>query len=296
VNMKTTLNKIALAFLLMLVPALCQAQQNYLTQTSLAAAVAAPANQPIAAPVPYTYVTVASSTGITGILLNQSGTINQQNQWEIFVDRELMAVVAVNGNVLQVQRGVGGTLATSHANGAMVLAGRSAWFYVADPGTPSIQGIGNPSNQPCVLANVLVSPYVNIRTGQQWICSPFSLTWAPGFGNPYLPQGPVDVTNAGATASVAGATNIAWPFTRISGANAITSFTFTGNGAIGVAGSGTAATTNNATSSFCIIPATGSTWTTTATNNIGAAITAAAGVQQCWYWSGQDGKWYPLGQ
>jgi hypothetical protein len=292
--MRKTFNKLALGFLatlaVLLFPALAEAQQNYLIQTTLTTALPAPAAQNIAAPVPYAAVTVGSATGISGILGNQTGTINQQNSWQIYIDRELMQVVSVNGLVLQVQRGIGGTVATSHAAGAMVLAGRPQWFNVSDPataqglgGAPSSQGLTMPTNAPCVLANVVASPWVNIRTGAQWICSTTSLTWVAGFGNPFLPFSSSSAT----TASVAGATNIAFPMTKISGTNAITSWTFTGNGAIGVAGN---ATVNGATSSFCVIP-TGA-YTTVVGNNIGVATTGKVGAVQCWYWDGPDGKWY----
>ena len=199
--------------------------------------------------------------------------------------RELETVVGVSGTTLQVLRGQGGTRATSHASGAMVLAGRPNWFSVQDPGSPSLQGITAPTNEPCVLANVLASPVVNIRTGAQWYCNPVSLVWSPGFNNPYLPLG----NYGGTTSSVAGATAIAFPVTKISGTNAITSWTFTGNGAIGIAG---AATANDTIAQFCVIP-TGA-FTTTATNNIGSAVTSVVGQEQCWQWSGTDGKWFVL--
>jgi hypothetical protein len=89
-------------------------------------------------------------------------------------------------------------------------------------------------------------------------------------------------------ASVAGAQPIPGPVSKISGTNAITSFTFTGNGAIGLNGAATVNSSNGA--EFCIIP-TG-VFTTTATNNIGAATTSIVGVEQCWVWNGPDGKWY----
>jgi len=286
--MNKTLKKIAFGLFLALValalPSLSQAQQNYLIQTTLTAAVPAPASLNLAAPVPYSGVSVASSTGISGILGNQTATINQQTSWQIYVDRELMQVVQVNGNVLQVQRGVGGTVATAHASGAMVLAGRAYWFNVSDPGVSSTpQGTNAPANSPCVLANVIASPWVNVRSGNQWVCNPNSLTWQAGFGSPYIAQNSAMAT----VASVAGATNVSFPTIKISGTNAITSWTFTGNGAIGVCG---VATANSCMTSFSVIP-TG-TWTTTATNNIGAVISAVVGQVQVWNWNAVDGKWY----
>jgi hypothetical protein len=281
-----TMNKVALALLVAMVVMLCPtfAQQNYLIQTTLTAAQPAPA-APGSPPVPSTFASVASVTGLSGIQLNQTATINQQTSWQIYVDRELETIVAVNGLVLQVQRGQGGTLASAHASGAMVLAGRAFWFYVTDPGAQSSQGITFPSNTPCVLANVVASPWVNIRTGAQWICNPTSLTWTAGFNNPFLPTG----TYFNSSASTA-TQPIAGPVIKLTGTTAATSFTFTGNGAIGINGAATA--NSNVGGEFCVIP-TGA-WPTTAGNNIGATTTGVAGVEECWLWNGTDGKWYEI--
>jgi hypothetical protein len=286
-----TLNKLAVLLVLLAACAVtAPAQQNFLTQTTLSAAVAGQYLGPGSTgnvPAP-TLITVASATGIVGISPNLGVTASQPSgNTNLFIDREQMRVTAVNGTQLTVVRGVNGTVATPHSNGAMVLAGQARFFYVQDPGGIGSAGPGGgvSSNVPCILNNVVVSPWVNIRTGAQWYCNPNSLVWTPGFNNPQLRQGASFAT----TASVAGATNIAGPVTKISGANAITSFTFTGNGAIGVAG---AATVNSQTAEFCVIP-TG-LFTTTATNNIGAATTAIVGVMQCWQWNGPDGKWYQI--
>jgi hypothetical protein len=262
-----------------------QAQQNYLTQTYLATAQPLPA-APGTPPVPSTIASVNSATNIVAPSLNGTGTINTQTQWQLYIDRELETVTGVNGTIVQVIRGQGGTRAASHAAGAMVLAGHPNWFYVQDPGSLGVSGITAPSNEPCVLAAVVASPFVNIRTGAQWYCNPVSLVWTPGFNNPFLTTGQY----GGTTASVAGATAIAFPVVKISGTNAITSFTFTGNGAIGLAGTATANVGSNG--QFCIVP-TGA-FTTTATNNIGSAQTAVVGQEQCWQWSSTDGKWFVI--
>ena len=264
------------------------AQQNYLTQTTLSAAVAGQYLGPGSTgnvPAP-TLIQVTSATGIVGAAPNLSVTASQPNfQSAIFVDREEMLVIAVNGTQLTVTRGVNGTVATPHNSGAMVLAGQPRWFYVQDPGgLGSPGGAGYISNVPCVLNNVVVSPWVNIRSGAQWYCNPTALVWTPGFNNPLLPQG----ASFSTVASAAGAQAIPGPVSKISGTNAITSFTFTGNGNIGLNGAATANTQVGA--QFCVIP-TGA-FTTTATNNIGAATTAIAGVEQCWVWNGPDAKWY----
>jgi hypothetical protein len=279
-----------LALLIALCSLPASAQQNFLTQTTLSAAVAGQYLGPGSTgnvPAP-TLITVASATNINGILPNLGVTASQPvGNTNLFIDREQMRVTAVNGTQLTVVRGVNGTVATPHATGAMVLAGQSRFFYVQDPGGLGSQGPGGApiSNVPCILNNVVVSPWVNIRTGAQWICNPTSLVWTPSFNNPLLPLGASFAT----VASVAGAQPIPGPVSKISGTNAITSFTFTGNGMIGLNGAATANT--QVGGQFCIIP-TG-IYTTTATNNIGAATTAVVGIIQCWYWNGPDAKWYP---
>lgn len=266
------------------------AQQNYLGQTTLAAAVAGQYLGPGSTgnvPAP-TVIQVASATGIVAANPYLGPTPGQPSfQSELYVDHEAMLVVGITGTTLTVVRGVNGTVATPHSSGAMVLFGQPRFFYVQDPGSSAGNGPGSSpiSNVPCVLNNVVVSPWVNIRTGAQWYCNANSLVWTPGFNNPALPLGASQAT----VSSVAGATNVGGPVFKISGTNAITSWTFTGNQNIGIAGNATA---NSQTAQFCVIP-TGA-FTTTATNNIGAAITAVVGQEQCWQWNGPDGKWYVI--
>jgi hypothetical protein len=287
-NMRKHL-KFLIVLLALLAPSFLAAQQNYLTQTTLSAAIPGSivgqgtTSTPPGIPAP-TLAQVTSATSIVGANPNLGTTASQPNQTEIYVDKELMLVTAVNGTSLSVVRGVQGTAVTPHAAGAMVLAGRPYWFYNFDPGsTPTVQSLI--SNAPCVLNNVVVSPWVNIRSGAQWICNPTSLVWTPGFNNSGLSTG----ASFSTVASVAGVQPIPGPVSKISGTNAITSFTFAGNGAIGLNGAATA--NSSAGGQFCIIP-TG-IYTTVAGNNIGAATTAIVGVIQCWTWNGPDGKWYP---
>lgn len=285
-NIKNTLKYLIAVLVLLVAPSFSSAQQNFLGQTTLSATVAGNiVGQGTAPLVPAPQlVSVASATGIVGLNPNLSVTASQPNQSEIYVDRELMLVIAVNGTTLTVARGIQGTVAAPHNTGAMVLVGKPYWFYAFDPGG-SAAAQGYVSGVTCVLNNVLVSPWVNIRTGAQWYCNPTALIWTPGFNNPLLPSG----ASFSTVASAAGAQAIPGPVSKISGTNAITSFTFTGNGDVGLNGAATANT--QAGGQFCIIP-TGA-YTTTATNNIGAATTAVVGIVQCWYWNGPDAKWYP---
>lgn len=266
--MKNIFKKFALSLLLMLCPALASAQQNTLVQTTLSAAVAAPSN-PNSPPITPVLVQVASATGITGISLNATSTLGGQNQWIIYVDREAMAVVSVSGTSLQVLRGWNGTLASAHASGQMVLYGRAPWFYVTDPGVPSNGGLGV-SHLPCTSTTVYVTPWLNIKSGAQWLCSSVSSTYEPGWNNSLADSHSGDF---GTSAAATGAQTIPGPFFRLSGTNAITIFTIPVGFNATAVGSG----------SFCVYP-TGA-FTTTATSNIASATTAVAGKTLCFTWN-----------
>lgn len=271
-----------LAFLLfvfaaLLLPSVSLAQQNLLVQTTLAAAVIPPPssttpNQPGT-------VQLASATGIVAQGLNGTGTINSQNNWILFVDREEMAVVGVQGTNLQVLRGYNSTHATGHASGTMVLYGKAAWFYTTDPGVTFSQGgVGAPGGGTCTVAGQFAYPWLNVRNGEMWACSPTSLTYVPWFGNANNPFISVDF---GTAAASTGAQAILGPLFRLSGTNAITSFTIpVGMNATAVGGA-----------QFCVVP-TGA-FTTTATNNIAFASTAVANRIICWTWNAGTSKFYP---
>jgi len=70
---------------------------------------------------------------------------------------ELVTVVSLGlGTTVNVRRGGDGTATADHAAGSPVLIGRGDQFYATDPvGMPPVA--------------VLVSPWVNVRTGTQWL-------------------------------------------------------------------------------------------------------------------------------
>lgn len=253
------------------------AQQNLLVQTTLSAAVPLPSTSgavsggAAATPAPFGLVQVASATGIVSYQLNPTSTLNVQNLWVLYVDREEMAVITANGTSLYVIRGYNSTTATSHASGSMVLYGKAPWFYNIDPGTVLSQGgAGVSGGTACTVAGQFAFPWVNLRTGAMWACSPTTLTYVPWFSNPLSPLNSADF---GTVASVAGATAVQGPFFRVSGIAAITSWTLP----VGFNNTATGA------GSFCIYP-TGA-FTTTATNNIAAASTAVVGKTLCYTWN-----------
>ena len=236
--MKTTMKTILIASLLM---GSAFGQLNTLVQTSLSAAITQ--NQ--------TVFSVGSATGIvapTNAVAGSALYVVDVGQ----VLGELMNVQSISGTSLTVSRT--GSRAKPHLSGAMVLVATAPnWFQTKDP------------SGSCVTASTYVTPYLNINTGAQWLCSAKTLAWIPSWGNPLSAiQG--QVNDASATASVGGTTAISGPVTHISGTNAITAFGMP----IGWQGN-----------AFCIIPDAAYTTTTGGTTvastrvmAIGAASTA----------------------
>ncbi len=160
---------------------------------------------------------------------------------------ELMNVKAIpSSGVVTVDRGV--SVRTAHISGAYVLiAPRQTAFQGSDP------GISQPT---CTAATSGYSPWLNATTGAQWYCSATG-SWIPHWGTANSQN--MSLISGTATASVAGATVIGGPFLKISGTNAITSFTMSA----GWHGQG-----------FAVYPT--AAFTITATNNICKAATAVA--------------------
>ncbi len=74
----------------------------------------------------------------------------------LFVDREAMAVLAVNGSVATVQRGIMGTTATAHSSGQTVWVGPANAYGASDPSGQF------PSGDDIYLPRVVIS------TGNVW--------------------------------------------------------------------------------------------------------------------------------
>ncbi len=88
-------------------------------------------------------IKVASTSGITAGM-------------RLFIDRELMSVVSLGVSTLvNVRRGVDGTLATAHTAAFPMYIGAADQFYNFDPQ-------GKPPEA------VLVSPHINVLTGDVW--------------------------------------------------------------------------------------------------------------------------------
>lgn len=248
--------------------------QAALTQTTLAAAVSGPALYSGTSPTISGTVTLASCTGLAGPIL--PGTPSSI----IYVGREAMGVFSLNSTscTAVVNRGYLGTQAAPHPSGDMVLYGPNYAVTIAQGGNPVPSGLFQqdpPVGGSCTASGTPTTPWVNVFTGSQWLCSPATGTWVAGFNNPLATDYAGDM---GTVASVAGAQTVLGPLFRISGTNAITSFTIP---------VGLNATASGA-GSFCVYPT--AAFTTTATNNIAAASTAVIGKLLCFTWDAATSK------
>jgi hypothetical protein len=243
-----------LSFLFALALSLPALGQATLTGTTLAAAATSSA----------TTLQVASATGITAnstLLYIFDGTARGE---AVFVN-------SVSSKTLKVTRGYHGTSANGHISGALVLLGPPNYFYSGDP------------SGACTLTSTLVTPYVNIKSGRQWLCSSVTNSWVPGFFNDSGIPGDTLLV-----ASAAGATAVSGPQFHVNGTNAITAWgASTSAGSLGMGGSAT----DVMGAPFCVIP--DAAFTTTATNNIAKASTAVANKPLCFTFDQTNKKYVP---
>jgi len=208
--------------------------QTTMTTTTLSAAVSSTST---------TTVRVASATGITAgstMLYIEDGTGG-------FGAGEALFVNSVNGTAIGVTRGYYGTLANQHISGAIVFVGPPSAFQVVEP------------SGACTAANQPFTPYLNVKTGNQWLCSTISLSWVPGFFNQSAPTGVTVAVASAATAVPSG------PLFHVTGAVAITTI----GAGVGMGGS----TTSVEGAPFCIIPDNATVAGLTAGNNIAKSTT-----------------------
>lgn len=255
------------------------AQQQVMTQTTLASPVLGPALYSGTSPTIQTTVQLASCTGI------QFPTLPGTPVSYIYVGREEMGIFGGNTTscFLNVIRGYGGTQAAPHPSGDMVLVAPAYQVTTATGGNPVPNGLfpqDPPVGGTCLQAGTTTSPWINVLTGAQWLCSSITNTWVAGWNNPLAG----DFSGQTATvAAAAGAVLPTGPLFIISGAGAITGFT------IPVGCNATA--TGNCT--FTVIVAAGSTWTWTAAGNIMTAGTPVAGHSIVFTWSASLQKFVP---
>lgn len=264
--MKNYFKMFAAVLALVLLPSLAFGQQFTLTQTTASAKI----------DYNTTSFSLASVTGITGF--------STGNTIDLYIDRELMQVVSVNtaAKSVSVLRGMSGTQAAAHASGVMVLSGNPNAFIAYDP--EGVCSITNPRN---AAEAVPAQPTINIKNGNQWLCSAAisttvggTGTWVPGFGNPGNSGTPVTITKL--VASTAGLITPSGPLFHVNGTSAITGFNIpTGCNATTVGGC-----------SFTIIPDAAFTWTTA--NNIAVAGTAVANLLITFTWDPANSKFVQM--
>lgn len=228
--------------------------QTALTQTTLSAAVNA--SQQV--------ITVASATGISApapltgnvygaqvgsMLVLEDGTSGTLGT------TEAMLVTGVSGTNISVVRGASSTTASAHIAGALVFVGTPSQFYTLDP------------TGGCTASATLVTPYVNIRNGNQWLCSTITNSWVPGFFNVSVAQGVSAAVASATTATPSG------PLFHVTGSTAITTI----GSAVGMGGS----TTSTIGAPFCIIPDNATASGLTAGNNIAKSTTFVVGQPVC---------------
>jgi hypothetical protein len=250
--------------------------QTALTQTTLSGAVSGPALYSGSSPTISGSLTLASCTGIAGPVL--PGTPSSI----IYVDREAMGVFSINSScVATVFRGYMGTQAAPHVSGAMVLYGPNYSVTVALGGNPVPSGLFTqdpPDGSTCTAANTPTTPWVNVLTGAQWLCSTITGGWVPGWENPWA--NPSTWGQTATVASAAGAITPSGPYFNISGTAAITGF----NIPVGF----------NTTQGGCFTANPTGIWTWTAAGNIATAgTTTAATTPVTFCWNVVSAKWIP---
>lgn len=248
--------------------------QTALTQTTLAAAVTVgPAGG--ASGITGSYSTQLSLTSATGIQVANNG----QPITFVYIDQELFGILSLapgQTTIYNVLRAQLGTRAAAHSLGAMALIEVVSPQFGGFSGSGGFQSTDPPGGlgAACTATNTLATPWVNVLTGAQWICSVQSSTWTAGFNNPLLYVAPIQ--NGPLSAAASGAQAVPSTVFSLSGTNAISSFTLP----VGCGAQSPLAGSTAGTCAFGIIP-TGA-YTTTATNNIASASTAVVGHIQWW--------------
>lgn len=271
-----------IATLLSLVAALCSISfgQAALTQTTLAAAQTCGAScgaSGVGSTSLQLTVNLASATGITQAFNGQPVTF-------VLIGQEvegILTTVTGQTTIFNVLRGQMGTKVSAHPSGDMVLAQVVTPQFGGNSGSGGLQVVDPPVNANCTSTATLVTPWVNVSSGAQWLCSSITNTWVPGWNNPYSggPGGRSSVTAA--VASAAGQVTPSGPLFHITGTAAITGWLIPiGFNATALGGG-----------SFCVIP--DAIFTTTTANNIALATTAVVNKIDCWSWDATNSKFAP---
>lgn len=272
--MRKQLKAVLFVLLALILPSLSLAQVGQpLTQTTLTATIGSGTQ----------CFQLASVSGISGFgpgILNPVGgtAAGTGNITDLYIDRELMQVISVNaaGKNVCVLHGQGGSQASAHAVGTMVLAGPPGAFFNYNPegfcGGTNVAQIGSSQSNPPQF-----NPWVNQTQGTTWICSTITNTWTPGFVNLF------GETNVPTTAVTSAATIVpTGPLFHITGTVSMVNITTpVGCNATAVGGCQFTAICD----AVCV-------WT--AAGNISVASgTVVAGSSITFTWDAKNSKWVP---
>ncbi len=252
--------------------------QTALTQTTLASAVNGPSAYNGTTSRTDTNIVLASVTGI------QAPTLPGTPVSVIYVGGEAMGVFSVNTTtkVVSVFRGYLSTQAAPHPSGDMVLVAPAYQTSLGTGANPLPNGLFQfdpPGGGACTPSNTPTTPWVNVLTRAQWLCSTISKTWIPGFINPLTSV--IDIPNT----AVASATTIlpSGPLFHITGTTPITTITApVGCNATAVGGCQFSAIVDTGTASM---------FGTGGNLEIGAAITTLSGKSYTFIWDAVQSKW-----
>jgi len=244
--------------------------QSALVQTTLAAAINAPG-----AGNTLSYDTTVSLASATGIQTANNG----QPITYLYVGQEAMGVLTlVTGQttIFNVLRGQLGTKIGPHPSGDMVLVGVVTPQFGGFSGSGGFQQADPPFNGACTPATTGQTPWINVNTGAQWLCSSITNSWVPGFQNQW------STDQARVTAAVASAATITptGPLFHITGAVAITTIAIPVGFDATAVGGGT----------FCVIPDNATVAGFTAGNNIAKSTTFVVNQTLCMTWDATNQK------
>lgn len=258
--------------------------QTALTQTTLSAAQGAGASG-LASGNTTGYSTTVSLASATGITIGFNG----QPVTFIYVGQEvegILSLVTGQTTIYNVLRGQMGTKVSPHPSGEMVLAQVVTPQFGGQSGSGGLQTSDPPFNGACTAASTLATPWVNVITAEEWLCSTVTNSWVPGWQNRLAPG---YAKPTAAVASAAGAILPSGPLFHVTGTAAITGFTIpVGFNATAVGGG-----------CFTVIP--DAVFTYTAAGNIGLASsglnagTAVVVVNQpiTFCWDATNSKFLP---
>lgn len=84
----------------------------------------------------------------------------------LYVEHEMMQITAISSTRVTVIRGTGGTAANKHPTSAVVFTGACSNFKASDPE----KSAGLSALKACTTASMGVRPWINVITGDVWLC------------------------------------------------------------------------------------------------------------------------------